>query len=158
MHPNAALLQRFYQAFDRREAEAMAACYAPDIVFEDPAFGELHGAQVGDMWRMLCARATDLSVGASDIVADESIGSAHWEAHYTFSQTGRLVHNIIDARFRFRDGLIVDHRDHFDFWRWSRQALGAPGLILGWSGALRAKVRAQARTGLDRYTESLARA
>ena len=158
MHANAELLQRFYQAFDRRDAETMATCYAPDVVFEDPAFGELHGRQAGDMWRLLCSRATDLSVGATDIVADDTVGSAHWEAHYTFSQTGRHVHNIIDARFRFRDGLIVEHRDHFDFWRWSRQALGAPGLILGWSGALRSKVRTQARAGLERYTESLARA
>jgi len=151
MHANAALLYRFYQAFAARDAEGMAACYARDVVFEDPAFGELHGDEARGMWRMLCARARDLSIEARDIVADESTGSAHWEAVYTFTQTGRRVHNRIDASFRFRDGLIVEHRDRFDFWAWSRRALGAPGLLLGWTPWLRGKVRGQARAGLAKF-------
>src|SRR5437868_888017 len=80
----------------------------------------------------------------SKVVADDSAGSAHWEARYTFSTTGRFVHNIIDAKFTFRDGKIASHTDSFDFWRWSRQALGGAGLVLGWSPMLRNKVRATA--------------
>jgi hypothetical protein len=49
---------------------------------------------------------------------------------------------------------VVVHEDHFDFWRWSRQALGPVGLLLAWTGWLRRKVQAQARKGLDRYLES----
>ena len=49
------------------------------------------------------------------------------------------------------DGLILTHRDRFDFWAWSRQALGTPGLLLGWSGFLRDKVRAQAAKNLAAY-------
>jgi ketosteroid isomerase-like protein len=145
------VIRRFYQAFAARDAETMDSCYSDDIVFEDPAFGELSGDRARGMWRMLCAKAQDLRIEASDIRADASQGSAHWEAFYTFSQTGRHVHNRIDARFRFRNGLICEHRDHFDFWRWSRQALGAPGLLLGWTSLLRNKVRAQARANLERY-------
>jgi ketosteroid isomerase-like protein len=148
MHANAALIGRFYDAFAARDAAAMNACYAPDVVFEDPAFGELHGEQVRAMWKLLCARAEDLQIAASGIEADERRGRAHWDAIYTFSQTGRRVHNKIDARFEFRDGLIAVHRDRFDFWAWSRQALGVPGLLLGWTPFLRHKVRAQARAGL----------
>ena len=48
-------------------------------------------------------------------------------------------------------GLITRHTDRFDFWRWSRQALGAPGLLLGWSPFLRAKVRGQAAASLRRF-------
>ena len=48
-------------------------------------------------------------------------------------------------------GLIVQHRDSFDFWHWSRQALGAPGLLLGWTPFLRAKVQAQAKASLQKY-------
>ena len=78
--------------------------------------------------------------------------SAHWEPTYLFSATGRVVHNVIDARFEFdAQGLISRHTDRFDFWRWSRQALGAPGLLLGWSPFLRAKVRAQAAASLRRF-------
>jgi ketosteroid isomerase-like protein len=153
MHANGELLLRFYQAFDRRDAATMAACYTPDVRFEDPAFGELRGAEVGAMWAMLFARAQDLQVTVTDIEADATHGSARWEAIYTFPQTGRRVHNSIEAEFAFRDGLICEHRDRFDFWRWSRQALGAPGLLLGWSNVLKDKVRGQARARLKRYME-----
>ena len=63
--------------------------------------------------------------------------------------------NRIDARFEFRDGLIVRHVDRFDFWRWARQALGAPGWALGWSGWLRAKVRRRAAAGLAAFARGL---
>ena len=151
MHPNAELVLRFYQAFNRRDAAAMGACYTRDVQFEDPAFGVLHGDEVPGMWRMLCERALDLQVTVTDIEANDDHGSARWEALYTFTQTGRRVHNVIEAEFAFRQGRISAHHDRFDFWRWSRQALGAPGLLLGWSGFLRDKVRTQARANLQRY-------
>ena len=78
--------------------------------------------------------------------------SAHWEPTYLFSATGRVVHNITDAEFEFDDaGLITRHTDRFDFWRWARQALGAPGLLLGWTPLLRARVRTQAAANLKRF-------
>ena len=73
------------------------------------------------------------------------------EATYTFAATGRRVHNVIDAEFRFENGLIIEHTDRFDFWRWSRMALGAPGMLLGWTPIVRNKVRGQARAGLDAF-------
>ena len=57
---NAALIERFYAALDRRDAETMIACYAPDATFADPVFPELDAAGVAAMWRMLCARGKDL--------------------------------------------------------------------------------------------------
>ncbi|TMH06089.1 MAG: DUF4440 domain-containing protein, partial [Betaproteobacteria bacterium] len=66
------------------------------------------------------------------------------------------VHNAIDARFEFRDGLVIRHVDRFDFWRWSRQALGAPGWLLGWTSLLRGKVRAQAAKGLAAFNRASA--
>ena len=76
------------------------------------------------MWRMLCKRGLDLELTHSDVQADDERGSARWAADYTLSGTGRAVHNEIEASFRFRDGLIAEHVDRFDLWRWSRQALG----------------------------------
>lgn len=154
MHPNAQSIDTFYRAFQRRDAEAMVACYTPDVSFHDPVFGELAGAEAGDMWRMLCARARDFALTYGAVAADDGGGRAHWEATYLFSQTGRRVHNVIDATFEFRDGLISVHRDRFDLWRWSRQALGLPGMLLGWSPLVRNKVRTQARRGLDAFRAS----
>ena len=149
-HPNAAMLGRFYSAFARRDGAAMAACYAPDARFSDPVF-DVSGAEVGAMWSMLCERATDLRVEWRVVRADESHGSAHWEPRYTFSATGRPVHNVIDAAFTFDAGRIVRHVDTFDLWRWSRMALGAKGMLLGWSPTLRNAIRRQARRGLDAW-------
>lgn len=151
MHPNAALIDRFYAAFARKDGEAMAACYHPEIRFGDPVFPNLVGPEAGGMWRMLTSRATDLRVEHSAVHADDQTGSAHWEAWYTFATTGRAVHNIIDARFRFRDGLIVEHTDTFDFWRWSRQALGLPGVLLGWTPIIRGKVQGMAGGQLKKF-------
>jgi ketosteroid isomerase-like protein len=151
VHPNAALVERFYRAFQARDAATMAACYHPEIVFSDPVFPELRGRDAGAMWAMLCARAQDLAIEFGDVHADDARGRAHWDARYTFSPTGRRVHNVIDAAFDFRDGLIVRHIDHFAFWRWARQALGPAGWALGWTPMLRNRVRSEGRRGLDAF-------
>ena len=148
---NEALIDRFYSAFARRDHETMAACYAQDATFTDPVFQDLRGEEVRAMWRMLCERGIDLRLEHSEVRADEDRGSAHWAADYTFSGTGRPVHNEIDAGFRFADGLIVEHVDSFDLWRWARQALGPIGLVAGWAPPLQNRIRAQARENLRAF-------
>ena len=149
-----ALITQFYQAFQRLDAEAMSACYTDDVVFSDPAFGELRGRDAGDMWRMLTTRAKDFSLTFDNVRSDERTGAAHWVATYLFSQTGNTVVNDIQARFVFRDGKICEHHDSFDLWAWSRQALGFKGLLLGWTPAVRNAVRAQAMKGLKAFQAS----
>jgi ketosteroid isomerase-like protein len=148
---NAELIDRFYGAFARRDHQTMAACYAPDASFSDPVFQGLRGDEVRAMWRMLCERGTDLELSHSAVRADGDRGFAHWEADYTFSRTGRRVHNEIDASFWFEQGLIAAHTDDFDLWRWARQALGPAGVLLGWAPPVRAKIRGQARESLDDF-------
>jgi ketosteroid isomerase-like protein len=151
MHPHAELLHAFYAAFQRRDYRAMAACYTPDAEFHDPVFTHLAGWRVRAMWRMLCERATDLRVEVADVRASAEVGSAHWEAWYTFSQTGRSVHNRIDASFQFQDGKIRQHTDVFDFYAWTRQALGLKGLLLGWTPPVQRAIRVQAARALDAF-------
>ncbi len=140
-----------YAAFGRCDGDGMAVCYRDDAVFEDPAFGELAPGEAVEMWRMLTERATDLQITLVDHDAGERTGSAHWLADYTF-QTGRKVHNDVEAAFRFDDaGLIADHRDSFSLNSWSRQALGLPGLLLGWSPLIRVVVQKKALAGLREY-------
>jgi ketosteroid isomerase-like protein len=135
----------FYEAFAARDAKAMGDLYADDATFEDPVFGQLDARQARYMWRILVGRATDLAVSYSIEAADESSARVAWTAEYTFGQTGRAVANEVVATLKCRDGLIVEHRDTFDFWRWSRQALGTPGWLLGWAPFFRAQVGARAR-------------
>jgi ketosteroid isomerase-like protein len=148
---NEQLIERFYEAFDRRDGDAMAACYSPDARFSDPVFPNLRGNEPGAMWRMLTSQATELRIELLEHDADDARGSARWRADYVFSQTGRPVSNDVRASFRFAEGLIAEHADEFSFHRWSRQALGAPGLLLGWTPVLKASVRRRAAAGLEKF-------
>lgn len=152
---NKCLVERFYTAFKRRDGDAMARCYHARATFTDPVFN-LSGDHVGNMWRMLCARAADLRVEFGGVAASEHSGTANWQAWYTFATTGRRVHNVIAARFRFAEGLIVEHVDDFGFWRWSRQALGPAGVLLGWTPWLQARVRRDAARALERFETAIA--
>ncbi|MGH8455788.1 MAG: nuclear transport factor 2 family protein [Stenotrophobium sp.] len=151
MHKHAELITRFYEGFQRRDTAAMAACYHPQVVFSDAVFQGLKGERARAMWRMLGERGKDLRMEFRDVQADDLHGSAHWEAWYTFSGTGRKVHNIIEAHFEFRDGLIWQHRDEFDLHRWAGQALGLIGKLLGGTKGLQNKIRTNAAKALDDY-------
>lgn len=151
MHPNAQRIQQFYASFNSGDYAFMQASYRDDATFFDPAFLDLTAAQTRAMWQMLLTSAKDLRVQCTDIRSDDRTGSCTWQAWYTFSRTGRPVHNIIRAKFTFRDGLIQSHRDTFSLWRWSRQALGLTGWLLGWSPLVRSQVRRTARASLDKF-------
>jgi len=157
MHPNQQRIETFYSAFARLDADTMAQCYAQDASFEDEVFSLRGRREVAGMWRMLCeatqAKGADVwKLTYRDVQADNGAGRAHWDAHYRFSSTGRIVDNSIDAVFSFNpQGEIATHRDSFDFWSWSRQALGAPGYLLGWTPQLRGKVQAQAGANLRKF-------
>lgn len=152
---NQATITRLYDAFARLDGDTMQACYAPEARFQDEVFTLQGAREVGGMWHMLCAATRDK--GRADWkleTRDITDRSAHWDAHYRFSATGRLVVNRIDAEFEFdANGLILRHRDRFDFWAWSRQALGVPGLILGWTPMFRKQVQAKAAENLRRFLD-----
>ena len=152
--PHDALIERFYAAFARGDGAAMAACYAPGVHFRDPAFGDLHGPEAGAMWRMLASSARDFRLELLEHGSDATGGTAHWLAHYTFSQTARPVVNDVRATFRFSDGLIADHVDDFDFARWAGQALGLRGRLLGRTAFLRRTVQQRARARLADFVAS----
>ena len=151
MNPKEQTINRFYQSFSARNAEGMTACYHPDVIFSDPVFGRLSGAQATGMWRMLCARAQDLQITFGSVSASGDSGSAHWEATYTFSKTGRRVHNVIEATFDFVDDRIIRHVDRFNLWKWAGMALGPAGVLLGWTPLVRGPVRREARKGLEEF-------
>lgn len=142
------IITAFYTAFERRDFASMGALYHPEAQFKDAAFDLKSGKEAAAMWEMLLTAGKDLHISFGDVQGDDSRASARWEAWYTFSKTGRKVHNIIEARMEMKDGLIYRHNDAFDFWRWSRQALGASGWLLGWSGFLRRKVQQKAMLNL----------
>jgi ketosteroid isomerase-like protein len=155
MHNHEALIQQFYTAFQQGDYATMQRAYHDEATFTDPAFRNLTSVEVGAMWQMLMTSGSDLKISFNRVNANDTKGSCHWEATYTFSGTGRKVHNVVDAEFEFKDGKILHHRDHFNFWRWSRMALGTPGILLGWSPILMNKVRKTARARLNAFMKKI---
>ena len=150
------LISKFYAAFNDVDADTMISCYHEDIIFEDPGFGVLHGERAKAMWQMLCAsqkKGENFKIVASNIKANDANGSAHWEAYYNFSKTGRKVHNKIDAQFEFKDGLIINHKDDFNLHKWASQAMGIKGMLFGGMAFFKTKLHKQTSYLLDKYIE-----
>ncbi|MEQ8363761.1 MAG: nuclear transport factor 2 family protein [Cyclobacteriaceae bacterium] len=148
---NSELVTKFYTAFQNKDWKQMQECYHDEIHFKDPVFPNLYGKKAKAMWHMLTSASKDLALTFSNIKINSENGTCHWEAIYSFSKTGRKVHNKIDAYFIFKDGLILEHRDHFDLWKWSRMALGLPGLLLGWTPFMKKKIRLMAEKNLSNF-------
>jgi ketosteroid isomerase-like protein len=153
MNTDQQLITKFYTSFQNKDYRGMQECYHDDIQFSDAVFTDLKGKQAKAMWHMLVEGGKDLRIAFRDDKAQHERGSCHWEAWYTFSKTGRKVHNIIDAAFEFREGKIYRHDDHFSFYRWSGMALGTTGKLLGWTSFLHNKIRETARKNLQRFID-----
>jgi len=152
MNGNQQVIERFYSAFQRLDYATMQDCYSDDVIFNDPVFGILQDGDAKAMWEMLCKNAKDFSLEFSNIqLLDDEYATCNWVATYTFSKTGRRVVNSIKAHMRLQNGQIIEHTDQFDIWKWSRQALGLPGILLGWSGYMKNKIRANAHKRLDKF-------
>lgn len=144
------VLEHYFAALTQRDTAAIAALYSDTARFHDPVFPVLNADEVRGMWRMLL-RAPDLQINAWVDRADNLAAEGRWEAHYDFGPSRRRVVNRIRTRIEVEQGCIQVQVDQFDFWRWSRMALGPLGWALGWTGWLRERVQRQARARLDRF-------
>ncbi|MCB0765135.1 MAG: nuclear transport factor 2 family protein [Flavobacteriales bacterium] len=141
-------IERFYSAFQHRDWATMGSLYHDEAHFSDPVFPDLDAQKARAMWRMLLTSGTDLRISYAVLEENAATATVRWEAWYTFSRTGRPVHNIVTSTFALKDGRIARQEDRFDLWRWARQALGPMGFLLGWSPLVRNKVRTTAATAL----------
>ncbi len=154
MNQNEATIHKFYTAFQNKDYTTMQSCYAEDAVFNDPAFGLIDAEHARAMWEMLCKRAKDFSLTYGNIqLLDEEYATCDWNAKYLFSKTGRKVNNKIKAHLRLKDGLIIEHTDAFDFYKWTRMAMGLPGFLFGWSNFMQGKIQKGARKGLVEFMD-----
>ena len=146
-----ATVRAFYDAFGRGDATAMNACYATDIVFTDPVFATIEGDRPRAMWTMLCAALRDFSLTYEIASVAGDVAVVDWIASYTYTATGRPIRNIVRSTLTVHDGRIVRQTDRFDLWRWSAQALGPVGTLLGWSPQIRQRIRATAAARLAAF-------
>jgi len=149
---NTELIEQFYTAFSEGNMEGMTSCYHKDVTFKDPVFGELKGDRAFKMWEMLLSKRTDSTkISFENIQAHQETVTARWTAKYLYGEKKRKVINIVNANFKFKDGKIIEHTDTFSVWKWSKQALGAAGLLLGWTPFMKNKIQKTTKEQLDQY-------
>lgn len=155
MPSNEEIVKKFYTAFQQLDPITMNSCYKEDIVFFDPVFGLLRGDEVRSMWEMLCRNAKDFTLTFGNIIQlDEEYVTCDWVASYTFSKTGRSVINNIRANMRFAEGKIIEHSDAFSLHKWSIQALGFSGWLLGWNSFFQKRIKNQAKRNLLKFMKA----
>ena len=150
MHPNATLLHRLFTALNNDDHATMAACYHPEATFHDIAFNLKRRARIHGMWHMICERS-DVKATFSIVQADDIEGRVNLVDDYTFSDTGKPVRNVIESRFRFQDGLIVQHDDVCDPRAWATMALGE-GVTGYLAGRIRLMRSLKAHSKLRKFT------
>ncbi len=148
---NEELITHFYTCFKNKDYAGMQNCYAHNASFNDEVFKNLNAKQVKAMWQMLIINGKDLKLEFKNIVATNAIVTAHWDAYYTFSKTGKKVINKIDARFIIENGKIIEHTDSFNFYNWAKQALGVTGLLFGGTTFIKNKVKQSAASSLNSF-------
>lgn len=152
---NEQLIHRFYTAFQSLDYKTMQDCYHDDVVFNDPVFGILQSGEPQAMWEMLCKRASDFSLSFNNItIIDEEYATCEWTATYLFSASKRKVVNHIKAHFRIINGKISEHTDSFNLYNWAKQALGLPGVVLGWTPWMQQKIKNNAKMGLRQFMKT----
>lgn len=129
----------------------MQQSYADEATFSDPVFINLNADKVRAMWEMFCLNGKDLTIKFKNVKANKTNGSAEWIATYIFTKTGKKVTNHISANFTFKDGKIKTHIDSFNFYKWASQALGLPGLLLGWTGFIKNKIKQGGMQSLNNF-------
>jgi len=151
MNENEQLIRNFYSAFQNKDYKTMQESYADNAVFSDPVFKNITSEQVKSMWEMFCLNGKDLTIEISQVSASEFKAQAKWKASYIFSATGRKVVNHVKANFVLENGKILSHTDHSNFYKWTCQALGLKGILLGWTPIVKNKIRIAASRNLDLF-------
>lgn len=148
------IITQFYNAFAQLQATEMNKCYADDIVFFDPVFELLRGDEVRCMWDMLCRNAKDFFLTFSNIKDEgDNYYTCDWIATYTFSANGRKVVNNVRANMKIENGKIIEHSDAFSLHKWTAQALGFSGWLLGWNSLYQRQIKNKAKSRLLEYME-----
>ncbi len=112
----ARLLERFFAAVQRRDHQAVAACYDEGATFEDIAFALSGRRRIHAMWHMIARSDMRLTYAIEHAGAGE--GVARWTAEYTFrdrdGSPGRHVRNEVRSTFTIADVQILRQVDRCD--------------------------------------------
>ena len=101
-HVLLAAIERYNDAWNRHDVEAIVAMHAPDMVFENHTAGErAEGARVREHIAGIFAAYPDLRFTTRDLRVGEDFAVCEWTA-----RTGTSEWDGVDV-FPLRDGLIL---------------------------------------------------
>jgi len=149
---NKEVITKFYTSFSNGNYKKMLECYHKDIIFEDAVFGKLKGDKAFKMWEMLLSQKKgETIINFDNVQATAESGKANWVAEYYYGDKKRKIINRVSAEFKFKDGKIIQHIDSFDLWKWTKQALGIAGLLIGWTPFIKNKIQKTTNKRLDEF-------
>jgi len=152
---NTELINRFYTAFQKRDADAMNACYAPGIRFSDPVFGALEDDRAWAMWKMLAGRSAGLELTYQVGAVDDSTGNATWQDEV------RLLPDRPQGRQPHQLQVLVRERPdrspggHLRSLALGLDGTGAEGPIPRLAAPVQGAILKQAAGGLEAFIKSL---
>jgi steroid delta-isomerase-like uncharacterized protein len=135
------IVREFESAFNRRDVDALIACFTPDGSYVDGFFGPHAGhASLRAMFERMFHEGTDYRWTMETIVDTPTRAAAEWTFSYVVSEAiprsaGRPVRFTGMSLFELRDGRIAAYRESFD--------LAAPLLQLGFKPEALARVVAR---------------
>jgi steroid delta-isomerase-like uncharacterized protein len=100
-------IERYNDAWNAHDVEAIVRFHAPEIVFENHTAGErVEGDQVGPHIARIFENWPDLAFRGRRLYASDGLVVSEWTATATESHGRRLEWDGVDL-FPFRDGLIL---------------------------------------------------
>ena len=131
------VVRDFEKAFNRRDVEALVACFTPGATYTDTFFGPHTGTTaLREMFARMFHEGRDYAWVMDAVVESPAAAAAEWSFSYVVSDAiprsaGRPVRFRGMSLFEKRDGRIAAYRESFD--------LGAALLQLGFSPEATAK-------------------
>lgn len=149
---NKEIIKKFYTSFSNGNIKGMLECYHKDVIFQDPVFGKLERERAFKMWEMLLSqKKEDTIINFNNAQATNEIGKANWVAEYVYGAKKRKIINRVQANFKFKNGKIIEHFDFFDLWKWTKQAFGITGFLIGWTPFMKNKIQQTTNKRLDEF-------
>ena len=104
------------------------------------------------MWEMLLtSKKGELKVSYKIARVSDKKGKVNWVAEYHFGKNNRKVINNVSGEFKFEDGKIIEHIDTFNLWKWSKQAMGTLGYLIGWTPLMKKKIQKSTNKKLNNF-------
>jgi len=114
------IVQRFAEAFNRRDVEALLGCFTPAGSYHDLFFGPHEGQPaLREMFERMFREGRDYQWRMDTIVSEASRAAAEWTFSYTVSAAvprseGRRVRFRGMSVFELEDGRIAAYREYAD--------------------------------------------